>query len=314
VVELRPGYLDAASRLGQLELAEGNADEARRLFEAQINEGKPNETALLGLAYIARMQGDNGTAEFFYREAIDLDITVPTALIRLARLYLEQNRQAEALDLLATAPEDDEEVIRLKAQANYQAGRYEDSIPIFERLLTLHPSDSGLLNDLANCYARLERHQDAEKCYRRALSVNPAEIAAARNLGVTLIRLNRPQEAVLAFEQSLAHNDRQPDIYQILGDLFSSARDFGQALPLYERVLAIEPGDSLALFRVAECYLAMGHEDAARLGYARVLERDPQFEPARQRLARLSGWNQEKEEPVGPDGQSTQKRSAPLLS
>ena len=101
--------------------------------------------------------------------------------------------------------------------------------------------DSGLLNDLANCYARLDNHQEAEKRYREALEADPAEVAAARNLGVTLIRLDRPQEAVRAFEQSLRHNEQQPDIYHILGDLFAAAGDYGQALTLYERVLTFRP-------------------------------------------------------------------------
>lgn len=313
VVASRPGYLDSAARLGQLELADGNPEEARRLFEIQREQGRVNETALLGLAYLARMQGDTGRAEYYYREALGLDSTEPTALVRLARLLIEQQRFAEATDLMQACESSDDEVLRLKAQTFYLSGDYESAIPAYERLIGHRATDSGLLNDLANCFARLQRHADAEQYYRRALELNPAEIAAARNLGVTLIRLNRPQEAVRAFEQSLEHNDRQPDIYQILGDLFSAARDFGQALPLYERVLAIQPGDSLALFRVAECYLAMGHADAARLGFARVLERDPHFEPARERLARLSGQELTIGERVGPDGQSSQKKPAPLL-
>ena len=73
VVDLRPGYLDAASRLGQIELAEGKADEARRLFRVQLDEGEPTATALLGLAYVARMQGEKGEAEYYYRQALDLD-------------------------------------------------------------------------------------------------------------------------------------------------------------------------------------------------------------------------------------------------
>jgi hypothetical protein len=42
------------------------------------------------------------------------------------------------------------------------------------------------------------------------------------------------------------------------------------------------------MFQLAECYLLMGHTDSAILGYRRVLQLDPRFSKADDRLAALS--------------------------
>jgi cytochrome c-type biogenesis protein CcmH/NrfG len=47
------------------------------------------------------------------------------------------------------------------------------------------------------------------------------------------------------------------------------------------------PSDVAALSRLSDCYLQLGHTDSALLGYRRVLQIDPAYTPAQQRLEKL---------------------------
>lgn len=303
---VHPGYLEASARLGQLVLAEGKVDEAVRLFEQQLEQGQPNATAHLGLAYIARLQEDYIEAEHHYREAIRLDPDNVTPKVRLAEVLLRARRPEAVIELFADTDIQSEPAAAMLAQAHYQRGEFEAALPLFERLANDEKTGNDRwLNDLANCYVKMERLAEAEDTYRRALRQNPAEIAAARNLGVILARQERWDEAREMLELALERQPDQPVVHHLLGDLAVAEGDFGAALPRYETVLRLQPQDSLALFRVAECYLALGHEDAAKLGFTKVLEQEPGFKPARQRLKAL---DQGPGTPVGVTAAETGER------
>jgi tetratricopeptide (TPR) repeat protein len=174
------------------------------------------------------------------------------------------------------------------AQSLFALGRYEDAALHYRQLIEAEEATAATYNDLANCYFKTEQFDQAELFYREALRLESRDVSATRNLGLTLARLDRAAEAIELLEHALAVSPDQSEIVHIIGDLHRQGGRFEQALAYYERYLVSHPADLLALFHLSECYLNMGHTDSAIMGYRRIIQLDPGFKPAQERLAALA--------------------------
>lgn len=86
----------------------------------------------------------------------------------------------------------------------------------------------------------------------------------------------------------MCENHDAGEIASILAGLYFGAERYSDALGLLEEQLRSKPTDVSTLFTLSECYLKMGHEGSAIIGYRRVLELSPGFEPAQKRLTELA--------------------------
>ena len=95
-------------------------------------------------------------------------------------------------------------------------------------------------------------------------------------------------EALAAFEQYLEVVPDQSDVILHVAELLERSERFDDALSRYETWLGLHGPNVGVLFRVSECYLALGHSDSAILGYQRILQVDSEFAPALDRLRELT--------------------------
>ena len=172
------------------------------------------------------------------------------------------------------------------ARILFGEGDYREARRYFNQQLEITEPNAELLNDLGNCAFKLGDDSEAQKQYRKALVVNPDYAPTWRNLGLSLARTNRFSEAVDLLDRYLTEQI-DPGVVEIFADLASSIGQSGRAIPHLERQLQMNPADLRALFKLSECYLAMGHKDAALVGYRRVLLQDPDFAPAQARIEQL---------------------------
>ena len=102
-----------------------------------------------------------------------------------------------------------------------------------------------------------------------------------------MVALERYQEAVEPLDRYIGEHPEVVETYQLAGDISLQIKEYSNAIGYYESYLAKAPATPIILHRVSDCYLFMGHEDAALLGYQRVVALDPGFEPALERLRQL---------------------------
>lgn len=180
------------------------------------------------------------------------------------------------------------------ARLLYAEGEFGEARRYFNQQLEISNPTPELLNDLGNCSFKLGDNSDAQRQYRKVLALAPSYAPALRNLGLSLARTGQVSEAAELLEKYLMEQS-EPGIMEIIADLYCSIGRPGRAVPHLEAQLQLDPANSRILFRLAECYLAMGHGDAALIGYRRVLLQDPDFAPAQ---ARISQIEQASAEPV----------------
>ncbi|MDF1543644.1 MAG: tetratricopeptide repeat protein [bacterium] len=288
--EATPGYLQVPLCLGRIFLNEGDLPQAEKYLKMQLEKKEPSVHALLGLAHLYTVQSKEDEAEQQLLKALNESPLNPNVLSQMAEFYTHTSRHSDAYRLLRELHQlmpDDSDINRRFGDTCFSLGSYHAASEIYRKLLVEQPENSSLLNDLANCCFKTEQFQEAERLYRQALTTESADVIALRNLGLSLVKQNKPQEGAEVFEKylNLMPNDHQ--IRLLLGNMLVQIGRYGQALGCYESYLKENSSDSGAMARIADCYLLMGHEDSALVGYRQALAIDPGCRHARQRLDQL---------------------------
>lgn len=177
--------------------------------------------------------------------------------------------------------------LRWAGQLYTEFEQHELSAGCFARILETFGDDPDSLNDQANCYYQQKEFEKAVELYQRAVELSSVKPVTWRNMGLALFQLNRCEEAISSLETYLEQCPHDLDVVHVAGDLYSKTGQFDKALTKYEIYLSKNPVDTLAMFNLSECYLNMGHIDSAVMGYKRVLQIDPEFRPASDRLSQV---------------------------
>lgn len=135
-------------------------------------------------------------------------------------------------------------------------GRLEDASAIFHKVLAIKPSASAPLVSLAEVEFRRGRFHEAVRLYRHLLNEYPYAYMGELHLGLGLAELRRGQlEAARA---------------------------------AFRRAAEYDPGDWFAQYLLGDVALRLGHRVEARAAWARAIDLNPDFRPARLRLQQLN--------------------------
>ena len=216
VLRLDPKLAVAQYDLGQIYLEQKRYQEAAGSFQkaAELNPGLSEAQLGMGLALEGLKDGANAASHFEqYLAAHSDDLETR---FHLARLYLEQGKNAQAYDGLQT-------VYRAK------------------------PDTPGLAAALGDVSALLKKYLEAEKFYRQALLSAPADPDLHRALGQTLLEEDKLKDAEAEFRTALTENTRSREAAQGLATSLYLQKRYQEAIPMLE-VLVRAPNPSPILF------------------------------------------------------------------
>lgn len=157
----------------------------------------------------------------------------------------------------------------------------------------------------AHDYAWAERWDEAVREYERAVAEFPDHQSTRLNLGMAYLQSGRPTEALAQYQQAaaLAPDDPLPldkiaalqqqagdlqaaaQTYARLAQLWERAHSAGQALAVWQRVVALTPGDAAAHRSIAENQMRLRRADDAVAEYllaARLFRNQGSIEEAAQ--------------------------------
>jgi tetratricopeptide (TPR) repeat protein len=142
------------------------------------------------------------------------------------------------------------------ALAAYRAGRCEEAVPLLGAVLAREPGNTTLRKLLASCHLRAGRAAEARAEFSRVLATTPEDGDAQEGLRLAVASMQTGEQA-------------------------------RQGALLESRAAAELRLESQGALRRAESLIASGRRDEAEPALTAILERDPGFLLARQRLAEL---------------------------
>jgi tetratricopeptide (TPR) repeat protein len=169
---LKPNFDMALNALGLTYFMKGEFQTAAGYFEKclVINPGLTEARNYLGSVY--QELGYLDKAEIEFRKAIEDKTYLSKELpyYNLARLYLSQDKDKEAYDLINTALEINNRMVmalNLKGVLLEKLGKIKEAIYSYEKALNIAPGDVNLSYNLAVAYFKTDRRAEAKALFEK---------------------------------------------------------------------------------------------------------------------------------------------------
>jgi tetratricopeptide (TPR) repeat protein len=159
-------------------------------------------------------------------------------------------------------------VNQLSAEIFETQNRFAEASAEYRKAIAKNPQAVNLHFRLGRAIL-LESHDpqamaQAQKEFERELALNAGDAAAEFQIGQILSVSNKPAEALVHFQKAL---DLAPDFVEAalaIGKIRVQAKEYSAAIPLLERVVAIQPKNEGGHYNLMLAYRNSGRTDKAR--------------------------------------------------
>jgi serine/threonine protein kinase/Flp pilus assembly protein TadD len=152
-----------------------------------------------------------------------------------------------------------------------RAGRYQEALNAFEKVLKLRPKDQLTMNDLAIFSAdlgdlsfRRNEFGIAGQAYKIALQAWNNDAKIHRKLGDAHSSLKQFDRAIKEYTNAISLGMNTVDVYCRLGDAYYRAGKYNDARLVYLIALEIDERHKQAYIGLGRAYLKLNQKDAAR--------------------------------------------------
>jgi tetratricopeptide (TPR) repeat protein len=247
-LELDGSLRDARRNLGQILFLQRDYAGALEVWTQELADGY-RDAKLLFLVAQARY-------EVYHK-------TKNAALLESARAALEQ--------VVVETPEDPE-VTRWLAVVQYECGRYEEAIRLFEVIRRSNPLDSQYLELLANCHIKLRDYGEATRFLELAASLKPPTREAMKTLGDLYMSQDLPDVAAEWYVKAYADDPASapPSERLHIGMLFAEAGKVGEAVRWLDSVPEGDGDYARARSHLAHLYQDLGRTEEALASFEKA--------------------------------------------
>ncbi|HEY0144407.1 MAG TPA: tetratricopeptide repeat protein [Thermoanaerobaculia bacterium] len=288
--KLDPSKLEIYAKLADLYAKQGLAMEAKSQYQV--------------LADYYLKHGDPGNAVGIYRKISELDPNSINVHVKLADLYSQTNRSADAL----------KEYDRV-GRMLLKRGMLDEAVQVFRKALKVDPTNTELVDSLVTALLEAKDFDNATQIVEAGLEGNRENPRLLGSLGRIQLARGDARTARATLERALASDPNEASVREALADLYLKQSEPDRALemvnPLVEkalgrgeraaavemlnRVLRVESGHTPTLERMVAVYTRLNEETnilssmatlaeahVSRMNFdeaAKVLERLIQREP-----------------------------------
>jgi serine/threonine-protein kinase len=248
----------------------------RRLAERTDPMSEPVPRQLL-LARALRLAGDDRQAERLLRLAVRArpqDVILRYSLGKL----LEEQRPPKWQEAVACY----EAVRALRpqfgvalAEALIQAGRPEQGLEMYERLVAEKPRDPSVHMFCAGALYHLRRYREAEARCRAAIKLQPDYYVQHYDLGNTLLGQRRYREAELAYREALRLNSGDAPALGNLAVALASQEKYKEAEAACRQAIKLQPDYFTAYSNLGSFLTSQGRFKEGETACREAIRREP---------------------------------------
>jgi tetratricopeptide (TPR) repeat protein len=239
---------------GELRLIQGRHDQAADEFRRAVKLGDADPNTQMKLGRALMLTGDRDAA----RKAVDESL----------RLDPSRKRIAEAFEL-------------------ERAGQKKEAESIYRDILKNDPNNVDALRLLAGLATSQNEHRDAEILLKRALELTPDYGKAMADLVINLVEQEKIDQALEYAERLTRIGADNPDSFLLMGNAYSAAGRYEEAIDAYRKSLDILPTHPGALSGLAHNLKTVGKQDEAISMYRKSIAANPYFTEPYWSLANL---------------------------
>jgi len=314
----QPAYYRSLARLQE------RADQPQKAVETYrtlVSTFPDQDEAYLPLARLLRKMEQPRAALRAYQALTDsTDRPPPQAYVEMARLYEETGLTdglEQTLTVLINRRRNVERYRRRLGRLYLEQDRYAEAIPVYERLFREHPSDPKLLSRLQMLYEQTGQAETASTLWstfddrnatpdqllprarslfeearstrgptpldsnavalplqllRQALDQDSAHVPSLDLLGTIQYEIGAYEEAAATFQRAIDHNPRAAKRWEQAAAACLKSDQFDRAVNVAEEGLLLFPGRASLLHPLALARLHLGEYNAALTRFQDALE------------------------------------------
>jgi len=215
--------------------------------------------------------GDLDRSADYFSRALELDQSLARASYNLARVYVLQNRFADAAELLeALRLEDPTNTVVLETigYVYYSLEDLDLAREAYAEVIEIDPGNKNALFNLARVEVDRDALVPARDLLRRAVELNPDDTEALTLLASVAERLGDDDDALSNYERLRDAGSAPAEPLLSLARLYAGSQRYDKALEVLEEVLALPDAGSLsgeAEFSKAEILLTAAQETESGL-------------------------------------------------
>jgi tetratricopeptide (TPR) repeat protein len=197
-----------------------------------------------------------------------------------------------AINQLSVAAPSQPEMLRLRAAIETGMGNYDAANKDLQQALALAPSNVNSLLNYASLQWKMGQKDAAEKTFQKVLGLDHNNRTALSSLGYLARDKGDSKLAVDYFKRAIAAHPRDYEPYLALGDLYTSAKDYGAAEANYEDSYKRMPRNAMTIAGGANAAMEAHNLDLAKQWLDRAAGKIadvPQVERERERYLTLKG-------------------------
>jgi Flp pilus assembly protein TadD len=201
---------------------------------------------------------------------------------------------AECLAQIKTDPSNPALLGRL-ASLQLQLGLHSSARDTLQTLCDLAPAQVRPLIALASVQMQSGDAAAAVATLRKAVAIAPSDVDAHHALGEALVAANARDEAKRVLRQVVEMNGSRAQTMNMLCDLWIEDDELGAARSLLERLVAQQPNNVSAQYKLGYVNLLAGDLVPAERRLAHVAGVLPDYAPTFLNLGSIASWNQQPE-------------------
>lgn len=175
------------------------------------------------------------------------------------------------------------EVFVQMARISEHRGQFDAAVEQYRQALQSDPHHLTALVSLGRLYDRGARLDDAIDVYRRAIAAHPTHGLPHNDLGLCYARKGQVDQALIELNEAVR---LEPKSKLYRNNVATVLVELGRPAEAFDHLLAAHP-PAAAHFNLGFLLRQKDDLNSARAQFARALELDPTFAPARQILAEL---------------------------
>ena len=244
------------------------------------------------IAYEYQRMREYDLALEFYNKALPYTDEIDTIYHEIRCCYLSAGRKEEAIAYFQRLV--DKDPYNSKAWTNIgdvyrMMGQYEDSIDPYEFALSIDPQDLWSNMHLADIYYDLGRYKEAIDTLEEALRNGVETSMIHTTIGDCYYRINDLQTAEEHFHKALEINPMIGAGYAGLGYVYSDRGFSNKAIRFFEKAYQLEPWETDHLYSIAADYRKLNDFDKAMEYLRKIQEQTPNDADAYYYIADLYG-------------------------
>jgi tetratricopeptide (TPR) repeat protein len=254
-----------------------------------IKPGQPLISMQLARSLAAK--ADFAGAEARYRSVIQNDKTFQSAYTELYRMYLFQNKPAEAEQVLKSAFENNPKqygFLTLLAMHYYGRQRRDEMIAVLNQIKSHSKDFDQAFLTVGDFYLRMGDGDSAIREYKEGIAKDAKKKSTYQKRVIeVLMRQGKRSEAAELNSQILKETPNDNDARGLAATFMLDKGDIAQAMAELQAVVTRAPDNPVSRYNLGRAHAARGEYEQARQQFQKAIEIRPDYVLARLALAQL---------------------------